>query len=225
MNILALDTATEACSVALLRSDQSVFGEFELAPRQHNRLLPMMLDQVVSAAGLQRSEINYCAYTNGPGAFTGIRIGTAQAQGIGLALGIPLVPISTLAVIAQHCFDKSSARSVIATLDARMGEIYWARYCRGKTGLADLQGSEKLTSVSNPLPLGDIDTIVGSGVGVLALPEVPPGSLTSDPHCLPDARFMLGLAERSIELGRCFSASVAPINYLRNQVAEKSAAR
>ena len=90
MIIVALDTSTEACSAALQGRDGEIFAEFELAPRQHNRLLPAMLERLLEAAGLERAEITHCAFANGPGAFTGIRIAAAQAQGIGLALGMAM---------------------------------------------------------------------------------------------------------------------------------------
>ena len=93
VNILAIDSATEACSVALLREDGQVFGEFEIAPRGHNRLLLEMMRRVLSQAAVNKSMLSHCAFSNGPGAFTGIRIATAQAQGIGIGLNIPLIPV------------------------------------------------------------------------------------------------------------------------------------
>ena len=222
MNVLALDTATEACSVALLREDQSVFARFELAPRQHNQLLPMMLDQVLSDASIGREAIDYCAYTNGPGAFTGIRIGTAQAQGIGLGLGIPLVPLSTLAVMAQLCFEQTDHQTVVSTIDARMGEIYWGQYHRSQDNLAALLGAEQLAPVDQALPLENVDAIVGSGAGVLDLPATGHRQLKLYPDYLPKAEAMLKLAVQSISEHRVVAASAAPINYLRHQVAEKA---
>ena len=78
MNILAIDSATEACSAALLREDGAVFGEFEIAPRQHARLLPEMIQRVLTDAALDRTKLSHCAFANGPGAFTGIRIAAAK---------------------------------------------------------------------------------------------------------------------------------------------------
>jgi tRNA threonylcarbamoyl adenosine modification protein YeaZ len=97
----------------LLRADGEVFAEFEVAPRQHTRLLPLMMEQVLNASAIPRHSISHCAFANGPGAFTGIRIAAAQAQGIGIALGIPLLPVSTLAVlstgtIAGHRWSRST---------------------------------------------------------------------------------------------------------------------
>ncbi len=142
VNILALDTATEACSAALLREDGCVFSEFEIAPRQHTRLLPRMMDAVIAAAAIDKRQLTHCAFSNGPGAFTGIRIAAAQAQGIGIALGIPLVPVSTLAVLAQVAFDRGEAERVLVALDARMQEVYWAVYNRDASGLAELDEVE-----------------------------------------------------------------------------------
>ncbi len=225
MNILALDTATEACSVALLREDSEVFSEFEVAPRQHNRLLPSMLDKVLASAGIDQPFITHCAYTNGPGAFTGVRIGTAQAQGIGLALGIPLIPISTLAVMAQQCFDETAAQNVIASIDARMGEIYWGQYQKGSDGLADLLAVEQLTSLDADLPIDGIEAIIGSGASVIAADKAGSAGIKMHAGYLPKAEAMLQLALRSIKADQCVSASLAPINYLRNQVAEKAKPR
>ena len=109
MNILALDSSTEACSAALLREDGTIFSEFELAPRQHMRLLPLMMGAVLSASEIPKHSISHCAFANGPGSFTGIRIATAQAQGVGLALGISLLQVSTLAVLAQVCLEQELA--------------------------------------------------------------------------------------------------------------------
>lgn len=225
MNILALDTATEACSVALMRTDGAVFAEFELAPRQHNRLLMEMLDRVLCAAAIDRSAIDFCAYTNGPGAFTGIRIGTAQAQGIGLGLDIPLIPLSTLAVMAQQCFQQQPYEWVIATLDARMGEIYWGQYQRDSEGLARLAGAEHLSSIGTPIPVDPVDAIIGSGASVIDQSRLTLDDSRLLVDCLPDARAMLPLACRAIADNSVVPASAAPINYLRNQVAEKSRPR
>lgn len=221
MNILALDTATEACSVAVLRDGTEVFAEFELAPRQHNRLLPLMLDKVLVSAGISRQAISHCAYTSGPGAFTGVRIATAQAQGIGLALDIPLIPVSTLAVLAQQCFDEMPVQKVISCIDARMGEIYWGQYQRDSNGLARLLGDEQLTATHAEISTADAGAIVGSGVSVIPQHGVDHRDIQLIADYLPKAAAMLPLALRAASEGHYVPASAAPINYLRNHVAEK----
>ena len=221
VNILAIDSATEACSAALLRADGEVFGEFAVAPRQHTRLLPEMIEQVMASADVSRAMLTHCAFSNGPGAFTGIRIAAAQAQGIGLGLGIPLLPISTLAVLAQTSFDHHPGNSTLVALDARMQEIYWAIYRRDADGCAQLQGSEQLTGVTR-FPR---DAAVDQGAGHGWLAELRVGlPLSIDEKLLPDARSLLKLARRAVQLGRSCSASRIDINYLRNRVAEKARA-
>ena len=218
MNILALDTSTEACSAALLREDGDLFAEFEIAPRQHNRLLPGMMDCVLERAGLSRSSITHCAFTNGPGAFTGIRIAAAQAQGIGIALGIPLLPVSTLAVLAQLAVERYGCQRPLAALDARMGEIYWGVYRRDASGLVRLHGQEGLDTASALRIDAAIDFGIGHGwneeLGKRAGFELAP-------ELLPDARHLLRLAADMAASGCGQTAGTVSLNYLRNRVADK----
>lgn len=218
VNLLAIDTATEACSAALLRADGAVFGEFEIAPRRHATLLPEMMDAVLAAAEIGRTELDYCAFTNGPGAFTGIRIAAAQAQGIGVALGIPLLPVSTLAVLAQSQFERADSRRLLAALDARMQEVYWAVFRRGDDGCAEICGAERLGAVATVQIPDDIDIGVGHGwVEELRART----ACACDPGLLPDARALLSLARRDALAGRGVTADHITINYLRQHVADK----
>ncbi|MDH3221550.1 MAG: tRNA (adenosine(37)-N6)-threonylcarbamoyltransferase complex dimerization subunit type 1 TsaB [Gammaproteobacteria bacterium] len=219
MNILAIDTSTEACSAALLRDDGAVFGEYAVAPRQHTTLLPAMMDGVLQASGLDKSAITHCAFANGPGAFTGIRIAAAQAQGIGIALNIPLLPISTLAVLAQTGFDCLDCRRILTALDARMGEIYWATYQRDENGHARLVGVERLGAANEIDIADDVDCGIGHGWSDELRDRV---GFEIDAGLLPDARALLKLAESSARLGLGVAAGAVGINYLRNRVAEKA---
>ena len=218
MNILALDSSTEACSAALLRQDGAIFSRFEIAPRQHNRLLPQMMDQVLAESDLGKTELTHCAYANGPGAFTGIRIAAAQAQGVGLALGIPLLPISTLAVMAQASYNKFDCDSTLVALDARMDEIYWAVYLRGGDELARLEGEERLSPVTSITLPDSIECGVGHGWVEHLRKQV---DIPLDPELLPDAKSMLELARTAADSGQGVCAEQAGINYLRMQVADK----
>jgi tRNA threonylcarbamoyladenosine biosynthesis protein TsaB len=223
VNILAIDSATEACSVALLRADGEVFGEFEIAPREHNRLLPEMMRLVLANASLEPSDLSHCAFTNGPGAFTGVRIAAAQAQGIGIGLNIPLIPVSTLAVLAQACFDRYPYDSTLAALDARMQEIYWACYHRDSNGCAALSGSERLGTFDELCAELLAERWAESGVGHGWIDE-PPGApaIPIDATLLPNARSLLKLATQAISVQQIVAASDISINYLRNRVAEKA---
>jgi tRNA threonylcarbamoyladenosine biosynthesis protein TsaB len=219
VNILAIDSATEACSVALLREDGERFGEFEIAPREHMRLLPAMMRRVLAESAVTKSMLSHCAFSNGPGAFTGIRIGAAQAQGIGVGLDIPLLPISTLAVLAQTCFDHHPYNSALVALDARMQEIYWAIYQRDANGCASLNGSEQLSTAAEMR----CDAAVECGVGHGWLAELRSvAAIPIDQTLLPDARSLLSLAKQAVDQQLAVAASDIRINYLRNRVAEKA---
>jgi len=219
VNILAIDSATEACSVALLREDGKRFGEFEIAPREHMRLLPAMMRRVLAESAVTKSMLSHCAFSNGPGAFTGIRIGAAQAQGIGVGLDIPLLPISTLAVLAQTCFDRHPYSNALVALDARMQEIYWAVYQRDENGCASLNGCEQLSTAAEMHC--DAAVEFGAGHGWLAeLRSV--AAIPVDETLLPDARSLLSLAKQAVDQQLGVAAGDIRINYLRNRVAEKA---
>lgn len=226
MNILAFDTSTEACSAAFLRDDGKVYTEYAVAPRQHTKLLPQMMDAVLKASGLLKTDITHCAFANGPGAFTGIRIATSTAQGIAIALDIPLVPISTLAVLAQASLDKHNLPDTLVALDARMGETYWAVYEKDEMGLAKLKGEEKLNKLAD-VSIEQVPAC-GAGHGWLVGEEIwrqkflDGQNIILDSELLPDSNSLLKLAKSSIDKRYVVSADNVSINYLRNRVAEKS---
>lgn len=225
MNILAIDTSTEACSAALLRDDGQVFSEFEVAPRQHTRLLPKMMDSVLKASNLSKQALTHCAFANGPGAFTGIRIAAATVQGIAIGLGIPVIQISTLATLAQACLLQHAVDNTLVALDARMGEVYWAWYKRDKVGLAALQGREVLSKLDDvildPTPAcgAGHGWAVGGDMWIARFPDC--SNITIDAELLPDANALVKLAEQAAMNNRFVSAENTSINYLRNRVAEK----
>ncbi|MGB9094038.1 MAG: tRNA (adenosine(37)-N6)-threonylcarbamoyltransferase complex dimerization subunit type 1 TsaB, partial [Gallionella sp.] len=123
MNILALDTSTEYCSVALWE-DGAVTERSELAGQKHSEMLIGMLDAVLAQAGLKLAQLDGIAFGKGPGSFTGVRIACGAAQGLAFGAGLPVAGICTLEALAEA----SGKARVIAALDARMGEIYHAAY-------------------------------------------------------------------------------------------------
>ena len=225
MNILAIDTSTEACSAALLRDDGEIFSEFELAPRQHTRLLPKMMDSVLKASSLSKQSLTHCAFANGPGAFTGIRIAAATAQGIAIGLDIPVIQISTLATLAQACLEKHAENSTLVALDARMGEVYWAKYNKDKQGLAVVDGNERLNKLEevvleSPLACGaGHGWVVGGDIWIARFPDC--ANIKIDSGLLPDATALVKLAQQAVIEKRFVNAEDTSINYLRNRVAEK----
>ena len=144
MKILAIETATEACSAALLY-DNEVVEKYKIAPRQHNELILPMCDEVLAESGVNRNELDAIAFGCGPGAFTGVRIAAGVTQGIAMALDLPVIPVSTLANLAHQEFVKEpDAAMVLAAIDARMEEIYWALYKKDPLFLSVLVGTEKV---------------------------------------------------------------------------------
>jgi tRNA threonylcarbamoyladenosine biosynthesis protein TsaB len=139
MNLLALETATESCSVALLAGER-LFVRSEIAPRRHAELLLPMCEEVLGEAGLARRDLDALAVGCGPGAFTGVRLAISAAQGIALALDIPVAPVSSLAALALQAPDNGAA--ILAVIDARMGEIYAGAFRRTGDGLVEAIGPE-----------------------------------------------------------------------------------
>lgn len=123
MNLLAIETATESCSVAL-RVNQEIIQRTRSEPRAHGRLLLPWIDELLAEAGIGYTDLDAVAVDRGPGGFTSLRIGLGVAQGIALAHDLPVHPVSSLAAIAANGRDPSGPARVLAAFDARMGEVY-----------------------------------------------------------------------------------------------------
>ena len=137
MKLLAFETATEACSVAVY-VDGEVCERFDLAPRRHAELALPWADEMLAEAGIAKSQLDAIAVGRGPCAFTGVRLAIAIAQGIALALDRPVVPVSTLAVLAAGAPADGPAR-ILAAIDARMGEVYAGAFGRQGAALVTLE--------------------------------------------------------------------------------------
>jgi len=127
LKILAIDTSTDACSAAVLYGEQ-VYEQFQVAPRQHNELILPMIEKVLAEAGLTKTQLDAVAFGRGPGSFTGLRIAAGVVQGIAFGLELPVVPVSTLQALAQGTYHEKKYDQVMAAIDARINEIYWATY-------------------------------------------------------------------------------------------------
>jgi tRNA threonylcarbamoyladenosine biosynthesis protein TsaB len=221
MNLLAIETATEACSVALVHGEE-VIARSELAPRRHaERVLPMA-DELLAEAGIGRHALDVIAVGRGPGAFTGVRLGVSLAQGMAMALDLPVVTISSLAALALEApEDEDSA--ILAVIDARMGEIYAASYRRDENGgLIALDDERVCTAAELFLPEAAAWHVVGSGWATYAdvLGERLTGILRSaDGACYPQARHVAELAAREFLAGRAQAPELALPVYLRDKVA------
>ncbi|QHB72399.1 tRNA (adenosine(37)-N6)-threonylcarbamoyltransferase complex dimerization subunit type 1 TsaB [Stenotrophomonas sp. 364] len=229
MKLLAFETATEACSVALY-VDGQVLERFEIAPRRHAELSLPWAEALLAEAGVARSQLDAIALGRGPGAFTGVRLAIAIAQGIALALDRPLVPVSTLQVLALRA--PAGADLVLSSIDARMGEVYVARQVR-VDGQWQLRGEEIVCAPEAVvLPEGTRWFGVGTGFGAadgLLATRLADQLDGVDAQALPRASDLLTLAVPAFARGEGMAPERVEPAYLRNNVAltlvEQHAAR
>ena len=225
MRILAIDTATEACSAALW-NDGNTCAHFELCPREHTqRILPIVQD-ILTQGGVSLTDLDALAFGRGPGSFTGVRIGIGIAQGLALGAELPMIGVSTLATMAQGAWRKKGASRVLAAIDARMGEVYWAEYQRDAQGVWHGENTEavlKPEAVQQRLAEleGEWATV---GTGWAAWPDMTQGAnvtLSYGDVLLPEAEDMLPIACQLLEQGKTVAVDKAEPVYLRNEVAWK----
>ena len=228
MKILAIDTATEACSAALY-FDGEINQQYRVAPREHSHIILPMIDQLLAEAGIGVSDLDALAFGRGPGSFMGVRIAAGVTQGIAFARDLPVVPISTLAAIAQTAHTGTGAGSVLSAIDARMNEVYWAAYRLSENGCMHLVGEESVIAPDQVTKPGEGGwTGAGSGwsaYGEILTAAVGPGVLSGRMHeCFPSAESIVRLAVAEFQAGRHVPAAQAVPVYLRDNVAKKSAA-
>lgn len=223
MRILALDTSSDACSVALMQGDQRV-EDFRVEPRRHTHLLLPMVEQMLAASGVTLKSLDAIAFGRGPGSFAGIRIATGAAQGLAMAADLPLIPVSTLNTLAFNALTHSPESRVLAVLDARMDEVYWSVCCGQDQGVGLLQ-HEQVSSPDAVVLDDDSRPLIAIGTGLAYLERFPIDTrnriLTSHANCYPRAIDMLSLAAIEFAQGRMCSPELAQPVYLRDQVAWK----
>lgn len=222
MKLLALETSTEACSVALWL-DGELRERFEVAPRRHTELVLPWCDALLAEAGIARSALDAIAVGRGPGAFTGVRLAVALAQGMALALDRPVVPVSTLAALAMGA-PRLGEAAILAVIDARMGEFYAGAFERGEDGLVAAAGDEALLSPRQSLPVAiTARSLVGIGSGFKAPVwqelAASPVMLACDPDGLPRAADVARLAAAAFARGESLAPDRLEPAYLRDKVA------
>lgn len=228
MRLLAFETATEACSVAI-SVDGRVLERFEIAPRRHAELALPWAEALLAEAGVTRSQLDAIAISRGPGAFTGVRLGIGVAQGIALALDRPVIAVSTLAVLAGGAGDMlptgasgGDGHNVMAAIDARMGEVYVGTFsCRAGDVVA-LMPEVVAMPADVAVPQGSGWIAVGTGFaaadGALCLRFA--GQLARvDAQALPRAGHLARLAEAAFARGEALAPERVEPAYLRNNVA------
>lgn len=245
MNLLALETATESCSVAVYNGT-SLISRSEIAPRRHGELLLPMCEDVLAEAGISRRQLDAIAVGRGPGAFTGVRLAISAAQGLALALDIPVIAVSSLAALALDAamsqgaiIDRSNGNNapagnaILAVIDARMGEIYAGTFCHRKvefdTGAAEEPvlieslGPETVGPATQlELPRGSSWSVIGSGWATYKdeiLRHLPQPPQWAEGARYPQASAIARLAWPALLAGRGQAPELALPVYLRDKVA------
>lgn len=220
MKLLALETATEACSVALW-IDGEVRERFEIAPRRHTELVLPWAEALLAEAGLKKNQLDAIACGRGPGAFTGVRLAVALTQGLGLALDRPVLAISTLAALALDA-DAVAGEAVLAAIDARMGEVYFGAYEREHDGVRALAPERLMPPSAVTLEVTREWVGVGTGFGAER------GALSTrlgaalqrvDTQALPHAAAVARLGARAFARGEAIAPERLEPAYLRDKVA------
>jgi len=223
VNLLAIDTSTDSCSVAASRGEALYERSEPALQRQAEKILGMV-DELLAEARLEFSQIEGIAYGEGPGSFTGLRVAAGVTQGLALARGVGVVGVGSLLALAQQ----AGAEKVIACIDAHMGEVYHAAYARAHAGWEELSAPGLYAPEAVPLPQGR--GWVGCGDGFAAhrarlasrlgdrVAEVRSGAA-------PSARAVLELAMPRFAAGEARDAATAVPVYLRDKVALKTGER
>ncbi len=221
MNLLALDTSTEVCSCALYVSGEAS-SQHEIAPRQHAELILPMINNLLAEASLSPKQLDGIAFGKGPGSFTGLRIACGVVQGIAFGLDRPIIPISSLATLAQLAYIEFEWPHVAAAIDARMQEVYWGCYALDENHLMQLQEREQVCKPQAAM-LPFSATWAGIGSGWQTYHEIlstTVGNMPIQQEKYPLASAMLPLAIDAFEKGQIVAPENALPTYLRNNVVQ-----
>jgi len=224
--LLAIETSSEACSVALY-SDGGTSEFFELAPMRHAELLLPAVQSLLDPAGLSLADLDAIAFGRGPGSFTSLRIGIGVVQGLAWGAGLPVIPVSSLAAVAQQSVTgiKTEACAICVAMDARMQEVYTANFRYRGDGFVMASGAERVCSPSLVSTLGS-GSFIASGNGFERYEELRPladEAVQCYPDIWPRAGMVCKLALNWLEHNEPLVAGLAQPVYLRNKVASKPA--
>ena len=227
ITLLALDTSTEACSVALWHKGEKTHLD-ELAQRTHTKRILPMIDELLANSGINLKQVDALAFGRGPGSFTGVRVGAGIAQGLAFGADLPVIAVSNLTAMAQAAFELHQVENVAAAIDARMNEVYFSQVKREKvrSELGEFFQwnpviEEQVCQPEKVLEqLSDLTAYrVGTGWG--AYPQFKEKGLDGSDIILPSAQYMLELALADYTQNKVISAlEIEPV-YLRNEVTWK----
>ena len=216
MNILAIDTCTDVASVTLSLSGVKISRMVSDIAKSSGHILKLC-DEVFSEADTKLSEVDFIAYTKGPGAFTGVRMCIGVVQGLSLACNIPTLGFSTLELLGYRASKKFNTQKVATAIDARMGEVYWAVYLEG------IVKSERICKPEQVDKLSAEFVGVGSGWKIYKDSLIKASEIKCvEPEFYPDSSDLVDLSILSIDLGKKVTHELPQPTYLRNNVAQKS---
>lgn len=218
--ILALDTSTDACSVALLRNNV-ITEEFRVAPQQHSNLILLLIGKLLIEAGIEIKDVDAIAFGRGPGSFMGIRLAASVIHGLSLGAELPIISVSSLQALALDGYEKNPAPTILAGWDARMGAIYWNVFSFPEN--KPLHNDDQLNKpedVHLDAPL----VAAGNAWDVYANEfnsDTKQKIATIIPDCYPRASCVAKLALEKFDNNEFVSLENAVPNYVRDQVAHK----
>jgi tRNA threonylcarbamoyladenosine biosynthesis protein TsaB len=222
--ILAIETSSELASCALLHGETLISRESS-GVRTHSQSVLPMVQELLAQSALRLADVDAVAFGAGPGSFTGVRTACGVAQGLAFGAGLPVLPLVTLEAMAQACRERTGASEVLAVLDARMGEVYWAQY-RYDNGW-QVVSAPALSAPEAVLPL-PAAALAACGNGFAAYPEAfahQPFAVGALANIVPHARQLALLAAPALAGGQAVPAAQAQPLYLRNKVAYTAAER
>ncbi len=220
MKLLAIETSSDIGSVALLIEEHLEQQRIASPREQTVRILPI-IGELLATAGVPLKDLDGITFGRGPGSFTGLRVAAAVAQGLGLAVDVPLLPVSSLAAMAQGQWRTDAQERSLVCIDARMGEVFWGAY-EIRAGLAELLGSEHLSDPGTVAWTG-AGTWGGVGSGFDAYADALAGIVATagsvQAACQPSAADLLPQALADLRGGRAQPAEEATPVYLRDESA------
>ena len=224
MKLLALDTSSDACSVAL-QLDDNISEQHVVQPKEHTNILVPMIKGLLRDAGAVIQDLEGIVLGNGPGSFIGVRIAASLSQGLAHGSGLKVVPISSLAAIAAEVMDVHSANRVVVAQDARMNEVYFGIYKNDGNGLPIAETEEVLQPIGKFAGLSAASISVAAGKAWHLYPELLALNRQAVSEAVdvqfPRARYLLSLAAGAWKRGEAIGPEDLVPAYIRMKVAEK----
>jgi tRNA threonylcarbamoyladenosine biosynthesis protein TsaB len=220
VRLLAVDTATEACSAALYNRGE-IHVQYQVTPQEHTQYILPMVQELLLQSDLRVHDLDAIVFGQGPGSFTGVRLGLGVALGLAFGADLPLIGVSSLQTLAQGVYRLTGAKQVLTGIDARMQEFYWCEYTRQDSGewlaLEDEAVINPDALVARTAALRGSWHSAGTAFASPIFPALSLAPIASG-HLLPSAQDMLPLALLAWQKGALLSTENAEPVYLRNQV-------